>query len=116
MNISWKSPELGVLHVIECSGKFVTFEEASRHLHVGRTFAQELEFEAEHGISIWDEGGAMKVLIASTSTGVPTFNPGVNERDCRFQDHVLGCVNTESCPDWDLKHHSRQVLKLLSKS
>ena len=68
MNISWKSPKLGVLHVVECSGRFVTFEEASRHLHVGRTFAQELEFEEEHGTSIWDEGGAMKVLIASASS------------------------------------------------
>ncbi|KAH9221811.1 glyceraldehyde 3-phosphate dehydrogenase [Leptodontidium sp. 2 PMI_412] len=80
-DIGWKSPKLGVLHVIECSGKSVTFEEASRHLHTSRTYAQELEFEKEYRISIWDEGGAMKVLIASTSSGVPTFNPGVNERD-----------------------------------
>ncbi|KAH6725079.1 glyceraldehyde 3-phosphate dehydrogenase [Leptodontidium sp. MPI-SDFR-AT-0119] len=118
-DIGWKSPKLGVLHVIECSGKFVTFEEASRHLHTGRTFDQELEFEKEHGISIWEEGGAMKVLIASTSSGVPTFNPGVNERDCRFQDYVLGCdtpkhLETEGDQDWDLGKYSRQVLKLLN--
>ncbi|MAD87465.1 MAG: hypothetical protein CL912_31290 [Deltaproteobacteria bacterium] len=93
MNISWKSPKLGVLHVVECSGRFVTFEEASRHLHVGRTFAQELEFEEEHGTSIWDEGGAMKVLIASASSRVPNFDPGVNERDCRFQDYVLAVIH-----------------------
>jgi len=117
-NISWKSP--GVLHVIECSGVFNTFTEASRHLHIGRTHNQELELRRKHGIRIWDEGGAMKVLIASpSSSSVSTFDPGVNERDCKFQDHVVGCAppkhsEKESDLHWDLENDSRQVLKLLS--
>lgn len=119
-NIGWKTPELGVLHVIECSGKFSTFEEVSRHLHIGRTFIQELEFKKMHGVEIWDEGGAMKVLVASLSSGVPTFDPGVNERDCRFQDYILGCappkhLEKESDMKWDLETYSLQVLKLLSE-
>lgn len=119
-NIGWKSPQLGVLHVIECSGKFVTFEEASLHLHTGRTYDQKLEFKKEDGVEIWDEGGAMKVLVASASSGVPIFDPGVHERDCRFQVYVLGCappkdLEKESYQNWDLGEYSRQVLKLLSK-
>lgn len=114
--ISWKSPRFGILYVIECSESFQTIEDVSRHLHTGRTYSQELNFKKEHGVEIWDEGGAMKVLVASTSTSldIPTFEPG-DERDCRFQDYVLSCAPPKNDQNWDLGEYSRQVLKLLSE-
>ncbi|KAK0112644.1 hypothetical protein ONS95_014383 [Cadophora gregata] len=118
-HISWKSPGSATLHVIECSGKFSSFEEVSRHLHIGRSYDQQLEFKKQHGISVWDEGGAMKVLVASNCSNIPSFIPGVNERDCRFQDYIVACVSpnqseNEVDQDWDLEKHSVQVLKLLN--
>ncbi|PPJ57734.1 hypothetical protein CBER1_00084 [Cercospora berteroae] len=47
--INWKSLENQVLHVIECSGKFNTRQEASRHLHTAMSYSQEVEYERNWG-------------------------------------------------------------------
>jgi hypothetical protein len=67
----------------------------------------------------------MKVLLASSpSDDIKRFWPGVNERECLFQDHIVACATstddhntTESGESGaDIWLYSRQVLRLLSES
>lgn len=104
--ITWQVPGRRVLHVIECSGKFVTVEQAFDHIQIERHMALE-------------DGGALKVLIAATKTDAPRFYPGINLRDYRVEQSVFACAppaettNTNEVDRWEYSSH---VLDLLSKS
>lgn len=105
--IIWQDPEKCVFHVIECSGKFTTVEQASAHIH---------------SVDSWldEEIGALKVLIAANTTDAPRFYPGINLRDYQTEQSVFACApaadaaNTDNSGDvWQYSSH---VLDLLSKS
>lgn len=104
--ITWQVPGRRVLHVIECSGKFVTVEQAFDHIQIERHMALE-------------DRGALKVLIAATTTDAPRFYPGINLRDYRVEQSVFACAppaettNTNEVDRWEYSSH---VLDLLSKS
>lgn len=118
--ISWKA--LQVLHVVECAGDFTTVESASQHLHVPICFDRESDFASIHGIEFGEQGGAMKVLIASTSEScnAPKIYPGINDMECKFHEYVVACAppytaDRNAPAEWeDLWQYSRQVLRLLS--
>jgi len=106
--IVWQDPEQCVFHIIECSGKLTTVEQASALIQISP--------------SPWDdvERGALKVLIAASTTDAPRFYPGINLRDYRAEQSVFACAppagqaNTETGDDvWQYSSH---VLDLLSKS
>lgn len=104
--IEWSVPGRRVIHVIECSGKFVTVEKAFEHIQIERLM--ELEY-----------GGALKVLIAATTTDAPRFYPGINLRDYRVEQSVFACAppaETTNKIEVDRWEYSSHVLDLLSKS
>lgn len=105
--IIWQDPRRRVLHVIECSGKFVTVEEAFAHMQT------EFHLEAE-------ARGALKVLIAAATTDAPRFYPGINLRDYRVEQSVFACApppaSHSTDNDDDVWQYSSYVLDLLSKS
>lgn len=105
--IVWQDPRRRVLHVIECSGKFVTVEEAFTHIQTG--FHLEVE-----------ERGALKMLIAAATIDAPRFYPGINLRDYRVEQSVFACTppagSHSADNDDDVWQYSSYVLDLLSNS
>lgn len=105
--IIWQDPEQCVFHVIECSGKFTTVEQAFAHIQTGYFFADE-------------KRGALKVLIAANTTDAPRFYPGINLRDYQVEQSVFACAPPADAAstddDGDVWMYSSHVLDLLSKS
>lgn len=106
-HITWQRPQQSVSHVIECSGKFVTVEQAFAHIQTEYHTAAEAR-------------GPLEVLIAAATTDAPRFFPGINLRDYRVERILFACAppagsnNTDNGNDvWQYSSH---VLDLLSKS
>ena len=75
--LPWKKQNCDI--VLECTGKFITKEGASKHL----------------------AGGAKRVIISAPckdKTGVPTFVYGVNHENCKKEDTVVSAAScTTNC-------------------
>lgn len=105
-HLTWQDPQRRVFHVIDCSGKFITVEQASAHIHTAYHTAND------------DARGALKVLIAAATTDAPRFYPGINLRDYRVEQSIFACAppggDTGTIND-DAWEYASHVLDLLSR-
>ena len=72
--IDWKSANVD--YVVECTGKFTTIEDASKHL----------------------KGGAKRVIISAPSKDAPMFVYGVNHETLTAEDNIISAAScTTNC-------------------